>query len=317
MDSVSIKNTLLKQVKLFGKVVVLAGGNSRERDISLQSGHGVMDALQAFSVDATLMDTKNLDINALKKFDRAFIALHGIGGEDGQIQALLECLNIPYTGSGVAASAITMDKVLTKKIWAASGFLLAPSFVVCSEQEAQAAVEKLGLPVIFKPSLEGSSVGITRVESMSEVASAFQEANKPDQQVLVEKFIVGKEYSVGIIEEEVLPSVRLSTKRSFYDFQAKYIDNDTEYFCPSGLSDNAEQALQNLALAAFKEVGCSGWGRVDFIREESGQCYLLEVNTVPGLTSHSLVPMEARAKGYSFSELVIRILGTTLKQGGF
>lgn len=302
------------RIKQFGKVAVLAGGTSRERDISLQSGHAVMQALQAFSVDAVFIDTLNLDVNSLKQFDRAFIALHGMGGEDGQIQALLECLHIPYTGSGVAASAITMDKVLTKKIWAASGFLLAPSLVVSSEQEAEAAVVQLGLPVIFKPSSEGSSVGITRVDSMNEITKAFQEANKPGQQVLVEKFIVGKEYSVGILGDEVLPSVRLSTKRAFYDFQAKYLDDDTEYLCPSDLSEQAEQEIQQLALAAFKDVGCSGWGRVDFIRDQHGQCYLLEVNTVPGLTSHSLVPMEARIKGYSFGELIIRILEISLEQ---
>jgi len=299
-------------IKQFGKVVVLAGGTSRERDISLTSGKAVLAALKEMKVDVELMDTQHLDINALKRFDRAFIALHGMGGEDGQIQALLECLSIPYTGSRVAASAITMDKVLTKKIWAAAGFKLAASFVVGSETEAVEAAKKLGLPVIFKPSLEGSSVGITLVESMTEISKAFIEANKPGQQVLVEKFIKGKEYSVGIVEEEVLPSVRMSTKRAFYDFTAKYIDDDTEYFCPSGLSEKDEQIIQQIALAAFKEVGCSGWGRVDFIRSENGDCYLLEVNTVPGLTSHSLVPMEARAKGYSFNELIIKILESTL-----
>jgi D-alanine-D-alanine ligase len=301
-----------KNIKQFGKVVVLAGGTSRERDISLTSGNAVLAALKELKVDVELVDTQHLDINVLKRFDRAFIALHGLGGEDGQIQAVLECLNIPYTGSRVAASAITMDKVLTKKIWAAAGFKLAASFVVRSETEAAEAVKKLGLPVIFKPSLEGSSVGITLVESMTDINKAFAEANKPGQQVLVEKFIKGKEYSVGILDGEVLPSVRMSTKRAFYDFTAKYIDNDTEYFCPSGLSEKDEQEIQQTALAAFKEVGCSGWGRVDFIRNEKGDCYLLEVNTVPGLTSHSLVPMEARVKGYSFNELIIRILESTL-----
>jgi D-alanine-D-alanine ligase len=299
-------------INQFGKVAVLAGGNSREREISLQSGKAVLDALLATSVDAELVDTQVLDLEYLKKFDRAFIALHGIGGEDGRIQALLEALDIPYTGSGIAASAIAMDKVLCKKIWKSSGFLLADSYVVKNELEAQQAADVLGLPVIFKPSLEGSSVGITKVDSENEIANAFLEANKPNQQVIVEKFILGEEYSVGILGDEVLPSVRLTTERAFYDYEAKYIDDDTKYFCPSGLSDVDEQAIQEIALASFYDLSCSGWGRVDFIRDESGKFYLLEINTVPGLTSHSLVPMEAKNKGYLFSELIVRILESSL-----
>ena len=297
----------------FGRVAVLAGGSSREREISLQSGKAVLAALLESSIDAALVDTQVLDLEALKKFDRAFIALHGIGGEDGRIQALLEGLGIPYTGSGIAASAIAMDKVLSKKIWKASGFLLAESYVVKDKQEAKEAAEVLGLPVIFKPSLEGSSVGITLVELEHEIENAFLEANKPNQQVLVEKFIVGKEYSVGILGDEVLPSVRLSTDRDFYDYEAKYVVDDTRYFCPSGLSEDDEQNIQEIALASFYDLSCSGWGRVDFIQDEAGKFYILEVNTVPGLTSHSLLPMEAMSRGYDFKELSVRILESSLK----
>ena len=273
-----------------------------------------MEALSALSMEAELIDTQVLNIEKLKQFDRAFIALHGVGGEDGQIQALLESLNIPYTGSGVAASAIAMDKVLSKKIWKSTGFLLANSLVATSEKEAEEVVNDLGLPVIFKPSLEGSSVGISRVNEMGEVANAYKEANKPGQQVIVEKFIEGGEYSVGVLGDEVLPSVRLETKRDFYDFDAKYIDDDTEYFCPSGLTADDEREVRDIALAAFKDLSCSGWGRVDFIRDDSGQFFLLEVNTVPGLTSHSLVPIEAKTEGCHFNELIVRILETSLEK---
>jgi D-alanine-D-alanine ligase len=300
--------------KKFGKVAVLFGGNSREREISLQSGNAVLNALKEKSINAVAVDTQNLDIDILKDCDRAFIALHGVGGEDGHIQALLEYLDIPYTGSGVAASAIAMDKVLSKKIWSSVGLRIADSFVVADIEEAKEKVGVLGLPVIFKPSLEGSSVGISKVNTENQVIAAFHEANKPGQQVLVEKFIVGDEFSVGIVSGEVLPSVRLSTKREFYDFQAKYLDDDTQYFCPAGLSDSEEKELAALAKKAFVEIGCSGWGRVDFIREKSGKFFLLEVNTVPGLTSHSLVPMEAKVCGYGFSDLVIKILETSFEK---
>ena len=297
--------------KKFGKVAVLFGGNSREREISLQSGAAVLSALKEKSVDALAIDTRDLNIEILKGCDRAFIALHGMGGEDGQIQALLEFLQIPYTGSGVASSAIAMDKVLSKKIWNSAGLQIADSFVVSNPDDAKAKAQALGLPVIFKPSLEGSSVGISKVNTDDQIVAAFHEANKPGQQVLVEKFICGDEFSVGIVDAQVLPSVRLSTKREFYDFQAKYLDDDTQYFCPAGLNENDEQALRTLAKRAFVELGCSGWGRVDFIRDKSGLFFLLEVNTVPGLTSHSLVPMEAKVCGLSFSDLILCILETT------
>ena len=300
--------------KRFGKVAVLFGGNSREREISIQSGTAVLSALKEKSIDAIAFDTSDLNIEILKSCDRAFIALHGIGGEDGQIQALLEFLNIPYTGSGVAASAIAMDKVLSKKIWNSAGLQIADSFVVSDPEDAKAKANILGLPVIFKPSLEGSSVGISKVNTEDQIVAAFHEANKPGQQVLVEKFISGDEFSVGIVAAEVLPSVRLSTKREFYDFQAKYLDDDTQYFCPAGLDEGDEQKLRVLAKKAFDELGCSGWGRVDFIRDKSGVFFLLEVNTVPGLTSHSLVPMEARVCGSSFPDLILRILETSVER---
>ncbi len=298
----------------FGRVAVLAGGDSREREISLQSGNAVLAALKANAVDAELVDASHLDLNQLKTFDRAFIALHGSFGEDGRVQALLEFLNIPYTGSGVTASAIAMDKILSKRLWEYAGFPLAPSLIVKDQEEAMQAAENLGLPVIFKPSLEGSSVGITKVNSFDQVAKAYQAADLEYQEVLVEKFVIGEEYSVGILGEEVLPSVRFQTKREFYDYQAKYIDEDTEYFCPSGLSDKDEDKLRTLALAAFKELKCRGWGRVDFMRDQDGNFYILEVNTSPGMTSHSLVPIEAKTLGYSFEDLVIKILETTLDE---
>lgn len=300
--------------KKFGKVAVLAGGASREREISLQSGNAVIKAMKEKGVDAQLVDTNAFDWQQLKSFDRAFIALHGMGGEDGRIQSLLELLGIPYTGSGVAASAIGMDKVLSKKIWHASGFNLAQSLVVNSGAALREAISTLGLPVMVKPSLEGSSVGISKVDDLSECKAAFDAANFPGQQVLVEQFIKGDEFSVGILGSEALPSVRMKTKRAFYDFQAKYEDDDTEYFCPSGLSETQEQEIQQLALAAFHDLSCSGWGRVDFIKAQDQKFYLLEVNTVPGLTSHSLVPMEAKVKGIDFPELIIRILETSLTE---
>lgn len=308
-----MSSSLLEQ---FGRVAVLAGGTSREREISLQSGQAVLNAMKTSGINAELVDTKDMDLQVLKSFDRAFIALHGIGGEDGRIQAVLELLGIPYTGSGIASSAIAMDKVLSKKIWLASGFNLARSSVVASETEMKTAIEDLGLPVIVKPSLEGSSVGISLVNDVSECKEAFEVANLPGQLVLVEQFIHGDEFSVGVLDGETLPSVRMKTKRAFYDFQAKYLDDDTEYFCPSGLSPGKEKEIQALALAAFKDLSCSGWGRVDFIKGKDEKFYLLEVNTVPGLTSHSLVPMEAKVKGYDFAELIVRILKTSLVEVG-
>ncbi len=300
--------------KQFGKVAVLAGGNSRERDISLQSGAAVFKALQECGVDAVLIDTQNFDIAVLKNFDRVFIALHGVGGEDGRIQAILDSFDIPFTGSGVTASAVAMDKVLSKLIWQAKGLPIARSMVVKSVEEAAHCAQQLTYPVMVKPSLEGSSVGISLVNNAQQMTQAFNDANFEGQQVLVEQYIQGKEFSVGIVAGEVLPSVRLQTKRAFYDYQAKYIDNDTQYFCPSGLPEHEEQQIQSLALQAFSALQCSGWGRVDFMQDKQGNFYILEVNTVPGLTSHSLVPMEAKVRGYSFSELVIRILETSLKE---
>lgn len=302
--------------KKFGKVAVLGGGNSRERDVSLQSARAVMQAMEEFGVNAEFVDTRDCDFTALKDFDRAFIALHGPGGEDGRIQAVLELLGIPYTGSGVTASAIAMDKVLSKKIWQASNLPIASSFVVRGAQEALEASKQLGFPVIIKPSLEGSSVGISLVEKELDVATAFSAANFPGQEVLVEHYIKGKEFSVGILGDEVLPSVGLSTKRAFYDYQAKYVDDDTEYFCPSGLSKEKENEIKILAMQAFSSLSCHGWGRVDFMQDENGNFYLLEVNTIPGLTSHSLLPMEAKVQGYDFPELIIRILETSLKDAG-
>ncbi len=297
----------------FGKVAVLLGGLSAEREVSLKSGAAVLIALQAQGIDAQGFDPRDLPLNDLEKFDRVFINLHGRFGEDGCIQGALELLNIPYTGSGVMASAIGMDKWRSKLLWRAMG-IVTPDFELLNAHTDFAAIEKkLGLPLFVKPANEGSSIGISKVKRAGDLAAAYALAAKADPLVLAEKFVGGGEYTVGILANAkkgllTLPIVRIVPKNEFYDYEAKYLRNDTEYLCPCGLSPEKEALIQQEAIAAFQALGCSGWGRVDFLMDENGQHYFLEVNSSPGMTDHSLVPMAAKAAGISFEQLVMRIL---------
>jgi D-alanine-D-alanine ligase len=304
----------------FGRVGVLYGGQSAEREISLQSGAAVFSALQETGVDSVLIDVGDNIIADLKnaKIDRAFLALHGPGGEDGRIQALLEYLHIPYTGSGVQASALAMDKLHTKQVWRGvslegSQKLPTPAYAVLTRESDFAAVlQKLGGEVMVKPANEGSSIGMSRVKTAADLKLAFAKAAEFQGSVLVEQLIVGAEYTVAILDGEALPPIKLETDHSFYDFNAKYIADDTRYICPCGLSVDKETELKQMASAAFAAIGCRGWGRVDVMADAQGNFYLLEVNTAPGMTSHSLVPMAAKAKGLSFAELVLTILNASL-----
>ncbi|RWR00529.1 D-alanine--D-alanine ligase [[Pantoea] beijingensis] len=299
------------------KVAVLLGGTSAERDVSLQSGNAVLAGLKEAGIDAHAVDIRDFPVMRLKEegFNKAFIALHGRGGEDGTLQGVLEFLKLPYTGSGVMASAITMDKMRTKLLWQGCGLPVSP-YVVVNRQNMDAGITgelaeriaALGMPVFVKPSNEGSSVGISRVNQPSELQAALEEAFRHDDEVLVEQFLSGAEYTVGIIGDEILPSIRIQPAADFYDYQAKYVSDETQYFCPSGLSIEREAELSQMVMEAWRALGCSGWGRVDVMMDGKGTFFLLEVNTSPGMTSHSLVPMAAKQAGLSFSQLVARIL---------
>lgn len=294
--------TLKKRVAGLGRVAVLAGGRSAERAVSLKSGRAVHDALRSLGVLAELVDPSEHKVEVLRGFDVCFIALHGRGGEDGVIQGVLEHLGVPYTGSGVMASAIGMDKVKTKMIWRAAG-LSTPDFYVAGQP-----MTELSFPLMVKPAHEGSSIGMRKVDDAEQLADAIAEAEKFDTEVLVEQWIQGAEFTVAILNGEALPAIRLETPNRFYDYEAKYEANTTRYLCPCGLDAEQEKALQALALEAFNQIGCRGWGRVDVMQDEQGKFYLLEVNTVPGMTDHSLVPMAAKAAGRDFPQLVAEIL---------
>jgi D-alanine-D-alanine ligase len=295
-------------MKNFGKVAVLFGGKSGEREVSLKSGSAVLAALQRQGIDAHAFDPAERPLHDLESFDVAMINLHGRFGEDGAMQGALELLGIPYTGSGVMASAIGMDKWRTKLIWSAAG-VSTPAFeVVTAESDFAAIEQKLGLPLFVKPANEGSSIGISKVKQAGGLKAAYELAAKSDPLVIAEQFVGGGEYTVGILGNQALPIVRIVPKNEFYDFEAKYLRDDTEYLCPCGLSAEKEAQIQQEALQAFNAVGCSGWGRVDFLMDDSGQHYFLEVNTSPGMTDHSLVPMAAKAAGISFDALVVRVL---------
>jgi len=298
----------------FGRVAVLFGGDSSEREISLLSGQAVLTALKKRGVDAHPFDPRDLPLAELlsARFERVWIALHGPGGEDGTLQGALEYLGVPYTGSGVMGSAIGMDKVRTKRLALAVGVPTADFLVLTGPADFDAALERLRLPLIVKPATQGSSVGMTKVERAEELPGAFRAAAQLEPLVFAESWIPGKEYTVAILQAEALPSIRIETPRVFYDYEAKYFRDDTRYFCPSALSAGAEAHLKSLSLAAFEAVGASGWGRADFIMDAAGRPLLLEINTVPGMTSHSLVPMAARAVGIDFEELVWRVLETSL-----
>ncbi|OCA56161.1 D-alanine--D-alanine ligase [Photorhabdus namnaonensis] len=299
------------------KVAVLLGGTSAEREVSLLSGQAVLAGLREAGIDAHPVDTKDFPVTQLKEagFEKVFIALHGRGGEDGTLQGVLEFLQLPYTGSGVMASALSMDKLRTKQLWQGIGLTVSPYVSMNSQQferltdfQLQEYVADLGLPLIVKPSLEGSSVGMTKVNEISELRGALEAAFCYDVDLLIEKWLYGPEYTVAILGDTALPSIRIQPAAVFYDYDAKYLSEETQYFCPSGLSDEKEQQLVEMALKAYQSVGCSGWGRVDIMMDSDGGFFLLEVNTSPGMTSHSLVPMAARQAGLSFSQLVAKIL---------
>jgi D-alanine-D-alanine ligase len=294
----------------FGKVAVLLGGKSAEREVSLKSGTMVLNALRSRGVDAHGFDPRERDVAALAqgRFDRAFIALHGRFGEDGTVQGVLEWLGMPYTGSGVLASALAMDKLRTKRIWQAEGLPTAPYAVLTRESDLKAVARRLGTPLFVKPASEGSSVGMTKVKRPADLEEALALALNYDPVVIAEKFVDGPELTVGILGEQVLPIIRIQTPREFYDYEAKYIANDTRYLIPCGLTQAKEKQLQALCLKAFRALGCTGWGRVDLMLNRQGRPYLLEINTSPGMTDHSLVPMAARAIGLSYEALCVKIL---------
>jgi len=296
----------------FGKVAVLFGGRSAEREISLRSGGMVLDALKKRGVDAHAFDPRDQGLDQLiaDRFDRVFIALHGRFGEDGTVQGALEYLGIPYTGSGVMASALAMDKWRTKLIWQAAGVSTAPYEVLTRASDFPAVAQRLGLPLMVKPAREGSSIGMSKVTSLEKLEAAYELAAQYDSVIIAEQFIEGMELTAAILEGEALPLIRLETPRVFYDYEAKYFADDTRYICPCGLPQAQERDIQQQALAAFDLVGCSGWGRVDVMVDRAGRAYLLEINTIPGMTDHSLVPMAARARGIDFEDLCVRILET-------
>lgn len=301
-------------MKKFGKVGVLMGGNSAEREVSLKSGAAVLAALQRQGVDAHAFDPakRSLGDLAMAEFDRVFIALHGRYGEDGCIQGALELMGLPYTGSGVMASAIGMDKWRTKLLWQAAG-LPTPDWALLEANSDFAAIEKqLGLPIFVKPAREGSSIGMSKVKQPDELKAAYEKAAEFDSLVLAEKFVDGGEFTCAILGGQPLPMIHLVPKNEFYDYEAKYLRDDTEYRCPCDLPAEQEKAIQVLCLRAFNVVGCQGWGRVDVMLDSKANPYLLEINTSPGMTDHSLVPMSARVAGIDFDSLCLRILEMTL-----
>lgn len=296
------------------KIAVLLGGTSAEREVSLNSGKAVLDALVSQGYNAYPIDPKEYNVANLKAdgFTRVFNILHGRGGEDGTMQGLLEQIGLPYTGCGVMASALTMDKMRTKMLWKAFGLPVADMEIVTRETAAQldaeAIVKKLGLPLMVKPSLEGSSVGLTKVKASDELKSAVDYALKFDETVLIEEWLGGDELTVPVLGSVVLPAIRIVPEGEFYDYEAKYISDSTQYFCPAGLSVEREQALAGLVKRAYEAVGCRGWSRIDVMTNDKGEFRLVEVNTNPGMTSHSLFPKSALTVGISFEELVVKIL---------
>ena len=296
------------------KIAVLLGGTSAEREVSLNSGNAVLEALRKQGYDAHPIDPKTFPVATLKEqgFDRVFNILHGRGGEDGTMQGLLEQIGLPYTGCGVMASALTMDKMRTKMLWKAFGLPVAEMEIVTTENRVNlnpmAVVKKLGLPLMVKPSLEGSSVGLTKVKTVEELETAVDFALKFDRTVLIEEWLAGDEFTVPVLDGEVLPSIKIVPEGEFYDYDAKYISDNTQYFCPAGLTEAREQELRRLVKQAYDVVGCRGWSRIDVMADAEGKFRLVEVNTNPGMTSHSLFPKSAATVGYSFKQLVEKIL---------
>jgi len=291
-----------------GKVAVMFGGTSAEREVSLMSGRGVLAALQEQGIEAEAFDPAERPLTEIKQYDRVFIILHGGHGENGAWQGALELMGVPYTGPGVLTSAVALDKFRTKLMWQAAG-LPVPEYAVLDAASNFAAIERqLGLPLFVKPAREGSSIGVTKVKQPGELASAFAEAAKYDSLVIAERAVLGGEYTVTILGDEALPIVKIEPATEFYDYDAKYFRDDTRYLCPCGLSPEKERQIQRQALEAFAVLNGRGWGRVDFLMDENGQHYFLEVNTAPGMTSHSLAPMAARAAGMDYPTFVRRIL---------
>lgn len=303
-------NSKLKH-QAFGKVAVMFGGKSAEREVSLKSGAAVLAALQRSGVDAHAFDPASQGLHTLQEqgFQRVFIALHGRFGEDGTVQGALELMGIPYTGSGVLASALAMDKFRTKLVWQAMNLPVPDFTLLTANSDWNAVVQQLGLPLFVKPASEGSSVGISKVKNVADLPAAYAEAARHDTIVIAERFIGGGEYTAAIVGGNALPTIKIVPANEFYDYEAKYLRNDTQYLCPSDLPAEKEAEMQQLAQQAFAVIGGAGWGRVDFLKDEAGKLYLLEINTSPGMTDHSLVPMAARVAGKTFEELVVEILG--------
>ena len=292
----------------FGKVAVLFGGTSAEREVSLNSGSRVLAALQGQGIDVHAFDPATQTLDDLKGYDRAFIALHGRHGEDGTIQGALEVMHIPYTGSGVLASALAMDKFRTKLMWQAAGLPVPEYALLNADSDFAEIEEQLGLPLFVKPAREGSSIGVTKVKERGALKAAYEEAARHDPLVIAEKGVMGGEYTVGIVGDEVLPIIKIEPATEWYDYEAKYNRDDTQYLCPCGLPEAKEMEIRKGALEAFRILGGRGWGRVDFLMDEEGKHYFLEVNTAPGMTDHSLVPMAARMAGMDYPALVRRVL---------
>ena len=316
MSTEKLKSQL--PVSAFGRVAVLFGGKSAEREVSLKSGAAVLSALQAAGVDAFGIDVGDDLLQRLlsEKIDRAFIVLHGRGGEDGSMQGLLECAGIPFTGSGILASALAMDKLRTKQVWQSLGLPTPRHAALSSIEDCQQAGAELGFPLIVKPAHEGSSIGMAKVANVEELIGAWQTASQFDSQVLVEQWIQGPEYTIATLRGQVLPVIGLGTPHSFYDYDAKYLANDTQYRIPCGLDADKEAELQQLTERACEAVGIQGWARVDVMQDAQGAFWLLEVNTVPGMTDHSLVPMAANAAGLDFQQLVLAILADSIEARG-
>jgi D-alanine-D-alanine ligase len=305
---------VVKSATEFGRVAVLMGGRSAEREISLKSGHAVLAALVEQGIDAHKIDV-SVDVSEqlrAGKFDRAFVILHGRGGEDGEIQGLLQSIAMPYTGSDITGAVLSMNKMLSKQVWLQQGLPTAEYQQVTDESDVDALIDGLGLPLIIKPVNEGSSIGMSKVKSAVDLKAAIKLATQFDAEVIAERWIVGQEFTVAILGGDALPVIELKTPHEFYDFDAKYQANTTQYLCPCNLTEQDELQCQKIALQAFKALRMSGWGRVDFMRDQSGQFYLLEANSIPGMTDHSLVPMAAKQAGLSFADLVWRILENSM-----
>ncbi len=305
---------MIEKPEQFGRVAVVMGGTAAEREISLRSGAAVFQALKQQGVDVVAVDVTGNLIEALMniKVDRVFNIIHGRGGEDGVLQAVLEVLGIPYTGSGVLASALAMDKLRTKLCWQGYGLITPRWFLLKNDSDVNACIENLGFPVIVKPAQEGSSIGMSKANNREELIRALQIAADYDCDVYAEAWVTGKEYTVAVLDGVALPVIRLETPNAFYDYEAKYQATTTQYHCPCGLDDAQEKILQELAVTACEVIGIKGWARVDVFIDAKGQYQLIEVNTVPGMTDHSLVPMAAKQAGIDFENLVWRILATTL-----